>query len=353
MLIQDASKRRRRRCFLSGGFLPPLPNGWFDGGYPLGFASTIMFPVEGDITTINADNTTFNDTTIENASPSCRFVLEPGTYTMAPSEFHDFYVEFKDFIHIVGKEQAWVSGAPNPNGTYLTGFTLWQNSQVLLENLIFNDISDLYDSSGGPDYGIYSHRDVNIQLKNCVFAGMYIHDVSLKRANDIAEIVGCKFRDSERHCVEVGQEINYVSDLTQVQNTHIYGNDFEGAKNNFITVMSSKNVYIHQNRFHNGGRLMRLLPLNQFPPPQTDLKLLEAPMRTEFVGNDVTGTFGAIWTNGRGRVDDVVYFQDNTGITSSDYFLDPMTQDDQDLFAAANDPVDTAQGQTNDPASDI
>ena len=350
-MIRDSTKRRRRRCFLSGGYLPPQPNDWFDGGMPNGFVSNITMPDEQNIETYEVTTSTFSDAAVENAGANARFILAPGNYVNV-GQYKDFYAEVKDFIHIVGKEQAWVDGAPNPNGTYFHGITSWENGTIVLENLIFDGTSDDYDGQGGADYAVYLNKETNVQIKNCVFNGQYLHDISFKRAQSIGEVIGNVFRNSARHSVEIGQECNYFSDETQVENVYIVGNDFEGNLINCITIQSSKNVYIDNNRFHDAGRIVRTVTFNKTPEP--DVKLLTPPMRTEFTNNEITGTnWSALWFAGRGRVDDTLYFKDNTGMTGADIIIDELHPDDAALFTAAGNEPDTLDGPSIDPTSDI
>lgn len=336
------------------GITPPAEPAWFDGGWPDGFTSEIDYPEENEISTAVYNTSTFSDTAIENAGAKCRLILEPGNYTNV-GEYQDYYAEFKDFIHIVGEVAAWddVNDQPNANGVHFHGLTSWENGTLVLENLIFDGTSDLYDSLGGADYAVYLHRESYVQIKNCVFAGEYIHDISFKRAQLIGEVLGNHFVTSKNHSIEIGQEIHYVEDETQVQKCVIKGNHFHENPANTITNQSSKLVIVDGNIFDNVNRPFRTLPLNATPNSNRTLKLLDEPLRVEITNNTFINPNLKLWFEGRGRDDDTVYFHGNTGITADDIDLTEMDPADAALYAADGATVETLDPPTVDPESDL
>lgn len=332
---------------------PPAPPEWFDGGYPAGYSPRIQMPAQGVVTDAFTP-ATFNDDVLASMGPVCRAVLEPGTYK-ATGEYPDFYADDKIALHIVGLNAAWVDGAPNyDSGTLLSGFTSWENELVIFENLIFYDTSYLYDEQiAGPDYAIYTNREQYVQVKNCVFAGRYIHDLSFKRAQLLGEVLGNHFLESERHSVEVGQEVNYQSDPTQVVETVIRGNSFKGNKLHAVSINSAGLVTIHDNDFEDiAGRPVQTISLNT-TSPANDLRLLTPPLRTEVTGNRFSGYFQPLWFRSRGLIDDTVLVKDNIGLTAEDLLFTAMDPLDAAAFADANDPVQTTAPPSLDPESDV
>src|SRR5690606_32222282 len=229
------------------------------------FVSQVLMP-EGEHQELNVTPETLDDTAIENAEATVIITLAPGRYSQE-GEFPDFYIEGKTAVLIRGSQPARINGEINPNGSYVSGFTSWENDLIIFEDIIFDDTSLEYGGTG-PDYAIYDSGTTNVKVWKCAFVGDYLHDVSMKRREQRVEILFNYFEESRRHSIEVGQEVHYLSDPAQLGDCYIFGNHFKNNHLHAITQSSSGFTRIERNHFDNipFGRSVQTLSLNTSAP---------------------------------------------------------------------------------------